>query len=176
MAVVLTIIIFVICGLIAVRQENIKEEKKNRLEEIRPYAHLENGLFKALELKKRSSVLDGAFSIEAERNVNLSYTPDKLVYTGATVGGITTGGFHVEQGGYSVSSGAKNGKYNLYFKYADYYGTPLSQIVSTIKMNAEDYEYAKKKFRFLICLKMTAIKARLLQPLLLCLNCGKMLI
>ena len=37
-------------------------------------------------------------------------------YTGATVGGVTTGGFHVQKGGVAITSMKKNGKFYLSYE------------------------------------------------------------
>lgn len=68
-----------------------------------------------LIVKIRGVINRGALEIVADRDIKTKYEPKRLVYTGATVGGITTGGFH-EEGGYNyISSANKTGKYNIYY-------------------------------------------------------------
>lgn len=68
-----------------------------------------------LTVKARCAANRGALEIVADRDIKTKYEPKRLVYTGATVGGITTGGFH-EEGGYNyISSANKTGKYNIYY-------------------------------------------------------------
>ena len=43
-------------------------------------------------LVKRDPYIRKIISVTAEREVGATYTPDKIIYTGATVGGVTTGG------------------------------------------------------------------------------------
>lgn len=78
-----------------------------------------------------------ALKIVADRDIQTKYEPKRLVYTSATVGGITTGGFH-EAGGYTyVSSNKKTGKYNLYYR------DELLPI-KKIKLSDELFEQAKQ--------------------------------
>ena len=46
---------------------------------------------------------------------DIKYNPAQLVYTGATVGGVTTGGFHVEDA-YTSAQYKSSKKYNLYLE------------------------------------------------------------
>lgn len=65
-----------------------------------------------------STVNDGAkiegqpkITIHKSRTLSYDYHAPKAVYTGATVGGVTTGGVHVTQGGYSERSGYSGNGY-----------------------------------------------------------------
>lgn len=55
-------------------------------------------------------------------NHSINYEPEKLVYTGATVGGVHTGGVHKE-GGYNYLSGTSTGQYQVYYDNGDRYDT-----------------------------------------------------
>ncbi len=46
---------------------------------------------------------------------NYNYHPEKTIYTGATVGGISMGGFHTEEAHYTVGSGSKTGVFDFYY-------------------------------------------------------------
>lgn len=97
-----------------------------------------------LILKRRTSDIRSAIKVEASRHVNLTSVPDKLVYTGATVGGVSMGGFHVQKGGNYASLGAKTGTYYLSYKYAEAYnGKYLSGIVSFVELTDSDFTLAK---------------------------------
>ena len=97
-----------------------------------------------LILKRRTSNIGNVIKAEASRNINLTSVPDKLVYTGATVGGVSTGGFHVQKGGNYVSLGAKTGRYYLSYKYAEAYnGKYRSDIVSFVESTDPDFALAK---------------------------------
>lgn len=50
-------------------------------------------------------------TIHKSRTLSYDYHAPKAVYTGATVGGVTTGGVHVTQGGYSERSGYSGNGY-----------------------------------------------------------------
>ncbi len=69
---------------------------------------------------------------------NYGYTPEKLVYTGATFGGITTGGFHKE-GGLYANKGVRSGRYVL--NYLE--GANKQQPIEIISFSAEVLEEAK---------------------------------
>lgn len=64
----------------------------------------------------RAPKIQDAIKIEEGRDYTTKDVPDKLIYTGATVGGVTTGGFHTQKGGIAITSMKKNGKYNLCYK------------------------------------------------------------
>lgn len=93
-----------------------------------------------LILKRRTSDIRSAIKVEASRNINLTSVPDKLVYTGATVGGVSMGGFHVQKGGNYASLGAKTGTYYLSYKYTKAYDSGL---VSFVELTDSDFTLAK---------------------------------
>ena len=72
-------------------------------------------------------------------------TPDKLIYTGATVGGVTTGGFHVQKGGISVSTGAGTGKWFVSHEYASTVNNkPWPDTVSYMVLSEQLFSEAQK--------------------------------
>ncbi|MBQ7624145.1 MAG: hypothetical protein IJS65_02580, partial [Clostridia bacterium] len=79
-------------------------------------------------------------SINACRNASIGYTPDKLIYTGATVGGVSMGGVDVIKGGTSITYGEKTGEYFLSYKHANYAGNFYYVVLS----KDSDFEAAKK--------------------------------
>ena len=101
-----------------------------------------------LIVKKRHSSLFDAIEVEACRTLNVSYTPDRYVYTGATVGGVHTGGVTKLDGGYSVRPGDKTGDYMLCFKYGKYNEFNnyrwSSEYLSCIVLTKSDFNLAKK--------------------------------
>lgn len=102
-----------------------------------------------LTLQRRSSTVQSALTVEASHNVNLTSVPDKLVYTGATVGGVSTGGFHVQKGGNYASLGGKTGAYYISYKFAeeshDDYGIHqyIPALVSFVELTDYDFDLAK---------------------------------
>ena len=76
----------------------------------------ENGL---LTVYKRGALIESKITIKEYRHTNYSYNPAKLIYTSATVGGVTTGGFDTTKASYSPTSQDKTGKYALYFRGAE---------------------------------------------------------
>ena len=63
--------------------------------------------------KSNTKLLQREIAIVPHYEFTFKFNPAELVYTGATVGGITTGGFHVNQASYSPASSKKSGKYEL---------------------------------------------------------------
>lgn len=102
----------------------------------------------ALIIKSRNPALAEAIEVEASREVNFQYTPDRYVYTGATVGGVHTGGVTKLDGGYTVSEGQKTGSYFLSYKYGKYneYNNMRwsSKYFCCVSLPAADYKLAKE--------------------------------
>ena len=106
-----------------------------------------------LTIKERTAELLNVVTIQEERNVIAKYRPDRIIYTGATVGGITTGGFHTEKGGYSLDFGEKTGYYYLSYKYAEDRITTNPNpgdsqyepgIVAFVRLTTSDFEKAQQ--------------------------------
>lgn len=53
-----------------------------------------------LKIERRGRYLKGLLQVGRAKITNYKQIDPKLVYTGATVGGISVGGFHLEEGGY----------------------------------------------------------------------------
>lgn len=70
-------------------------------------------------------------------STNYTYQDPKLVYTGATVGGVTTGGFHVEKGRY-IENGRLTGKYGHFVKIGNEH-----VYILRIYLNSELWKTAK---------------------------------
>ena len=68
----------------------------------------------ALVLRNRTATNKSVLSFEDVLDNIQRYKPEELVYTGATVGGIHTGGFHKEGGYYYIDKSA-TGKYMILF-------------------------------------------------------------
>lgn len=99
-----------------------------------------------LIIRERHPSLLDAIQVEASHDINVGYTPDKYIFTSATVGGITTGGVSKIDGGYHASLGAKNGSYYLSYKYAQYNQFNdmrwSSGYVGAVSLNDTDYRIA----------------------------------
>lgn len=54
-----------------------------------------------IKVERRGRYLKSILRVRRAKITNYQYVNPKSVYTGATVGGVSMGGFHVEQGGYS---------------------------------------------------------------------------
>ena len=102
------------------------------------FKYEKHGIGSILIVKKKSSVAASNLLVEAHREVFFKEVPDKIVYTGATVGGITTGGFHIQKGGTVYTEGNKTGKYSLYYRYASMLNNePYSEVVSFLSLSDE---------------------------------------
>lgn len=69
---------------------------------------------KTLTLKERNPANANVIKVERMMDYNLKYHPSEIVYTGVTVGGIHTGGFH-DRGNYISIDGKRTQKYRLIY-------------------------------------------------------------
>lgn len=98
-----------------------------------------------VEIKRRSADVLKVLDFHESHELYVKDTPDKLVYTGATVGGVTTGGFHVQKGGISVSTGAGTGKWFVSHEYASTVNNkPWPSTVSYIVLSEQLFSEAQK--------------------------------
>ena len=63
------------------------------------FKYEKHGIGSILIVKKKSSIAASNLTVLAHREIFTKDVPDRIVYTGVTVGGITTGGFHIQKGG-----------------------------------------------------------------------------
>lgn len=133
----------VICVIVVLYQESKSKAVSQEIIQIKnSFSYDRNSHL--LILKSRSPNVQNVIKAEASHDINFTSIPDKLVYTGATVGGVSTGGFHVQKGGNYVSLGAKTGRYYLSYKYAEAFnGKHLSDIVSCVELTDSDFTLAK---------------------------------
>lgn len=94
---------------------------------------------KKLLLHRRTATNKRVLSLEEVQDYTEHYEPEKLVYTGATVGGVHTGGFHTA-GGYHYTKPAATGKYQIRFD-----NTEISALITEIKLT--DPKVVKKAQR-----------------------------
>ena len=66
-----------------------------------------------ITLHERSNLLNKVISIKPVYESYLKYNPLEITYTGATVGGVSMGGFHTSGNDYSTKLGGKSGKFQL---------------------------------------------------------------
>ena len=104
-----------------------------------------------MKIQHRDACLKKAFVVEADRRVNLGYTPDQYIFTSATVGGVSTGGISKIDGGYNVSLGEKTGSYSLKCFYCPKGGmydaaNPQNNwaYINCITLSQEDFSAAKR--------------------------------
>ena len=103
-----------------------------------------------LFIKHRGSIINEAVKIEADRDYTYKGVPDKLIYTGATVGGVTTGGFHVQKGGIAITSMKKNGKFFLSYALIPSYEYK-DPTLDFIELTASDFkEFQKTRINHLV--------------------------
>ena len=108
-----------------------------------------------LEIERRGRYLKDLLKVGSAKITNYKYVDPKLVYTGATVGGVSMGGFHVEEGGYRDEV-LQTDTYQLIYKDP---WTELNYPVEWIDLSADCLNAAKKDpkisklvFRNSICL------------------------
>lgn len=98
-----------------------------------------------MEIKRRSADVLKVIEFSERHELYVKDTPDKLVYTGATVGGVTTGGFHVQKGGVSVSTGAGTGQWFVSHEYASTVNNkPWPSVVSYMVLSERLFFEAQK--------------------------------
>jgi hypothetical protein len=101
------LIVSTVCGVIlaymACKQSQINKMNKSKDIEIIDYR---NGY---ITLNNRTNNNGNVLEVVADREYNIKEHPAELVYTSATVGGITTGGFHVNEAYRTESIGGKTG-------------------------------------------------------------------
>ena len=73
-----------------------------------------------ITLKNRDLSNKKVLRVEEIWNHSINYEPERMVYTGASVGGVHTGGVHKE-GGYNYLRGTSTGKYQVYYSNGDRY-------------------------------------------------------
>lgn len=66
---------------------------------------------------KRNAVISEVLKVESIQKVEYKYNPAKVTYTGATVGGVTTGGFHTTNASYSEIPTGNSGRAYIKAKY-----------------------------------------------------------
>ena len=88
----------------------------------------------SVSLLQRSSISASILKIDQIMKTHTQYHGPELVYTGATVGGIHTGGFHVNKAHLTEKSLGGSGKYYLYIHIDDYAQLAVVQIYLTEAM------------------------------------------
>ncbi len=106
------ILIFFIALVITAKVEDSRHKKTGNTLSYDFFAH-------RLELKSRVSANRKVLKAEPIYQSDVNYEPAKYVYTGATVGGITTGGVHKTGDKYTTSVN-QSGKFKI--KYKSYEG------------------------------------------------------
>lgn len=89
---------------------------------------------KSITVRKQCSVLAKCISVSQFYYRETNYTDPTLVYTGATVGSVHTGGFHVNPGTEKAGAIKKTNKYQLYLWP---YDTILQEIILADEALAE---------------------------------------
>lgn len=122
--IILVLFDVVVCGLLigyGAYRQFFGDKYENVLLKIAKY----DSSSKILSITKRAPELSELIYVREYIFTDLSYNDPTLVYTGATVGGVTTGGFHVEGGDYDQKL-SRSGKYQLVYK------DPISKTESVI--------------------------------------------
>lgn len=102
-----------------------------------------------LTLRKRNSIIGSVIKVEKIIHFSTSYHPANYVYTGATVGGVTTDGI-TKTGDYTSLDGYATDKYRLvYREKPDSSGTTITKIKLADKTWLEDARKHKEVSQFL---------------------------
>lgn len=143
MVYIVFLIVFAL-GLFYFLSKNQKKEFKEMQAAQDAFKYENHILGSILVIKKKSSVAANSLIIHAHREVFTKEVPDRIVYTGATVGGITTGGFHIQKGGTAYTMGDLTGKFSLCYKYASTVNNqPWSEVISFLQLSDELMKEAK---------------------------------
>ena len=89
--------------------------KEQGEEQIKHYTYSEED--KTMTLYQRSKISYAAVHWDPLYEHDLKYNPSKTIYTGATSGGITMGGFHTTEAYYQERPAKKSGRYIAYLKF-----------------------------------------------------------
>lgn len=106
------IIVFAIGRVITNRKWKAQGE-----EQIQHYTYSEED--KTMTLFQRSKISYAAVHWDPLYEHDLKYNPSKTIYTGATSGGITMGGFHTTEAYYQERPAKKSGRYIAYLQFHD---------------------------------------------------------
>ena len=93
-----------------------------------------------LIVKECSSLNKNLLYISRYQETHLKYNPATATYTGATVGGVTTGGWDFQEAHYSIQGGAITDKFILWYRKND----KESKIVEKVELSSQLAELAKK--------------------------------
>ncbi len=95
---------------------------------------------KRIAVSKQAEINKSVIHIRRYQETSLQYNPAKITYTGATVGGVTTGGLDYQDAYYSVKGGNITNKFIMYFEKSD----KESMIVDEIELSPNLVDKAKK--------------------------------
>ena len=140
-------VIAIIIGIVYVGYLSIKRnnETKDQMVLKDCFVFEQHGLGSILTVNQKSTLGANNISLVPCYEIFTKDVPDRIVYTGATVGGITTGGFHIQKGGTAYSYGEKTGKDLLYYKYADVVNDqPYACAISFLQLTDELLEEARE--------------------------------
>lgn len=95
---------------------NRKREAQGE-EQIKHYTYSEED--KTMTLFQRSKISYAAVHWDPLYEHDLKYNPSKLIYTGASSGGVSMGGFHTTEAYYQERPTKKSGRYIAYLQFHD---------------------------------------------------------
>lgn len=112
-AIILLLVFFIVIGCIEHEQKKKNLKKGQSETKGMIWYDVEN---RTIKLNKRHTSFKERFSFEHYESSKVVYQEEKLIYTSATVGGVTTGG--VDKVGGIQSEAVKTNKFELVYEYA----------------------------------------------------------
>lgn len=132
---VLIMFVVFIVGKITIERIRQKQAEKKAEEQFKHYTY--NKEDNTMTLFQRSKISYAAVHWDPLYEHDLKYNPSKTIYTGATSGGITMGGFHTTEAYYQERTTKKSGRYIAYLSFHDGSRIYIKEIILVDKVLEE---------------------------------------
>lgn len=140
---------FLITGVVYLIGRLIIERKRNEKSDEQRKHYTFNEEDKTMTLFKRSQICYAAVHWEPLYEHDLKYNPSKIIYTGATSGGVTMGGFHTTEEYYQERRTKRSGRYIAYLSFHDGTRLYIKEII-LVGSVLEEAKRNKKISKFLV--------------------------
>ena len=140
-------LIFLITGVVYIGGRLIIEHIRGKKGEEQSKHYTFSQEDKTMTLFQRSQISYAAVHWEPLYEHDLKYNPSKTIYTGATSGGISMGGFHTTEAYYQEAPKKRSGRYIAYIQFHDDTRLYIKEIILVGKVLEEAKRNAKiRKF------------------------------